>query len=173
MTILVTASWVGATHCIKFLCLNRGELATSTKALSASASASASALPASISSMILPITASQFLTTTTTTTTPSIIDHFNTVNLNNNFNENTTIMINTFSPTSAPGSGPVHIFNAPFFASWFCTNFCILFFPIYYLGRVAFKKCDGTEVLGDVLRGFRDRGFTIGKYLKSMPGEAG
>lgn len=57
-------------------------------------------------------------------------------------------------------------FNAPFFVAWFCTNMTILFFPIYLLGRAAMKKCQGPgEILGDVLRGFRERGFTIGKFI--------
>lgn len=34
------------------------------------------------------------------------------------------------------------------------------------LGRLTVKKCDGTgEVLGDIIRGFRDRGFTVGRFL--------
>lgn len=42
----------------------------------------------------------------------------------------------------------------------------MLFFPIYLLGRVAVKKCESPgEILGDVLRGLRDRGFTAGKYV--------
>lgn len=57
-------------------------------------------------------------------------------------------------------------FNAPFFVSWFCTNLTILFFPLYLLGRAAMRKCEGPgEILGDILRGFRDRGFTIGKFI--------
>lgn len=60
---------------------------------------------------------------------------------------------------------PVPKFNAPFFASWFCTNFSILFFPVYLFGRGFARKCGAnTETLGDILRGFRDRGFTIGLF---------
>ena len=34
------------------------------------------------------------------------------------------------------------------------------------MGRIAVKKCDGPgEVLGEILRGFRDRGFTVGRFL--------
>lgn len=57
-------------------------------------------------------------------------------------------------------------FKAAFFTTWFCTNFTLLFFPIYLLGRAAVKNCERpSEILGDVLRGFRDRGFTIGELL--------
>uniref|UniRef100_W8BBB5 Protein KRI1 homolog n=1 Tax=Ceratitis capitata TaxID=7213 RepID=W8BBB5_CERCA len=58
------------------------------------------------------------------------------------------------------------VFRAPFFAAWFFTNFSFFFFPIYVLGRMSLRKCDKPgEILGDVLRGFRDRGFTIGRFL--------
>lgn len=70
----------------------------------------------------------------------------------------------TIFPIYISKTTTVQAFNAPFFASWFCTNFAILFFPIYLLGRVAVKKCESPgEILGDVLRGLRDRGFTAGK----------
>jgi solute carrier family 35, member F3/4 len=58
-------------------------------------------------------------------------------------------------------------FQAPFFASWFCTNFVILFFPIYLLFRGLARKCGAnTETIGDILQGFRDRGFTFGRYIQ-------
>lgn len=74
---------------------------------------------------------------------------------------------NSTDPMRMRPSPPVHTaFNAPFFVSWFCTNMTVLFFPIYLLGRAAMKKCEGPgEILGDTLRGFRDRGFTIGTFL--------
>lgn len=57
-------------------------------------------------------------------------------------------------------------FQAPFFVAWFSSNLTILFFPLYLLGRAAMKKCQGPgEILGDILRGFRDRGFTVGKFI--------
>lgn len=60
-----------------------------------------------------------------------------------------------------------HQFRAPFFASWFCTNFVILFFPIYLLFRGIARRCGAnTETIGDILQGFRDRGFTIGRYIQ-------
>ena len=77
-------------------------------------------------------------------------------------------VITTDSESNAmiPEEPPMQPFAAPFFVSWFCTNLTILFFPIYLLGRAAMRKCEGPgEILGDVLRGFRDRGFTIGKFI--------
>lgn len=111
VTILVTASWVGATHCIKFLYIRR-----------------------------------------TTYTQPAV-----TTDMTNN---------STYFPIYISQTTTITAFNAPFFASWFYTNFVVLFFPIYLLGRVAVKKCESPgEILGDVLRGLRDRGFTAGKYV--------
>ncbi|XP_035894458.1 solute carrier family 35 member F4 isoform X1 [Anopheles stephensi] len=150
VTVLVTASWVGATHCIKFLYLRRNTYAST-----------------------LPPHLTAFITDGTTDTVPG--------GAAPDQNSTSAMIVHGFGPTSSflPSTAkpivtsdrvvpPVtsHVFNAPFFASWFCTNFAILFFPIYILGRVAIKKCDGTgEVLGEILRGFRDRGFTIGRFL--------
>lgn len=68
-----------------------------------------------------------------------------------------------------PPRQPVY-FNAPFFAAWFFTNFSLLFFPIYILGLVSARKCDKlSEILADVLRGFRERGFTIGMRESIAP----
>ncbi|XP_055618791.1 uncharacterized protein LOC129763585 isoform X4 [Toxorhynchites rutilus septentrionalis] len=144
VTILVTASWVGATHCIKFLYLQRN--------------AYASTLPPHLTALI------------TDNESPITPDTNTSVMIVHGFGPTTSFMPSTTKPivTSDHGGPPLstHIFNAPFFASWFCTNFAILFFPIYILGRVAIKRCDGTsEVLGEILRGFRDRGFTIGRFL--------
>jgi hypothetical protein len=84
--------------------------------------------------------------------------------------DNTTLMINTYeSPTGLSTTTTTYhaqIFNAPFFASWFSTNFAILFFPIYLLGRASVRKCgESGEAIGDIIRGFRDRGFTISRFL--------
>ena len=112
VTILVTASWVGATHCIKFLYIRRTSYAQ-----------------------------------------PTITSDLADNNL-------------TFPVYISKTTTTVTAFNAPFFTSWFCTNFAILFFPIYLLGRVAVKKCESPgEILGDVLRGLRDRGFTAGMFF--------
>lgn len=123
VTILVTVSWVGSAHSVKYLYL---------------------AKPEPKYTGVPPGT--NFLVT-----------------VDSEDNDNTTKLVHTFSPTE---SSLADTFNAPFFASWFFTNFTILFFPIYILGRVTVKKCDGTgEALGDIIRGFRDRGFTVGRFL--------
>lgn len=116
VTILVTASWVGATHCIKFLYIRRGNYAQPDMATATAAS--------NPNSTLFPLYMTSKQTTTISTTA----------------------------------------FNAPFFASWFCTNFVIFFFPVYLIGRIAVRKCESpSEILGDVLRGLRDRGFTVGQ----------
>lgn len=129
VTIFVTASWVGATHCIKFLYIHR---------------------------IYQP-----------SVTQPPIIsanDNFFYGDFENDTNE-------MFQPIHIPPkpSAPVHIqsFNAPFFTSWFCTNFSLLFFPIYLLGRMAITNCNESpgEILANIIRGFRDRGFTVGRFL--------
>lgn len=124
VTILVTISWVGATHAIKFLYLCN-DLQSS-----------------------------------------DILKYPHEL-LSKKFEKNATTGIQ-FINTKDRGKTIVAqpYFNAPFFASWFCSNFSILFFPIYLLGRVAMRKCDGPgEILGEVFRGFRDRGFTVGRYI--------
>ncbi|XP_037051657.1 putative thiamine transporter SLC35F3 isoform X4 [Bradysia coprophila] len=110
VTILVTASWVGATHCIKFLYIRRSSVTHQTI-------------------------------------------------ISDDIDSNSSVFYISKMTT-------IREFNAPFFASWFCTNFAILFFPIYLLGRIAVKKCESpSEMLGDVLRGLRDRGFTPGRFF--------
>lgn len=54
-------------------------------------------------------------------------------------------------------------YNAPFFTTWFITNFTILFFPLYLVCRLMTARCvSWGEVLGECVRGFRDKGFTPG-----------
>lgn len=125
VTILVTASWVGSAHSIKYLY--------------------------------------QFKPTNRFTSLPPETTLL--VQVDAEDNDNTTKLVHTFSPTGSTFSDD---FMAPFFASWFFANFTIFFFPIYILGRSMVKKCDGTgEALGDIIRGFRDRGFTAGRFLNS------
>lgn len=140
VTILVTASWVGATHCIKFLYLNRS---TYMNALDDFDEPTSTELDFVTNfrdeDSMLPISEG----------TITIADVEDATKL--------------FNVPPEPPPKP-NIFSAPFFAAWFFTNFSLLFFPIYILGRVSLRKCDKPgEILGDVLRGFRDRGFTIGK----------
>lgn len=142
VTILVTASWVGATHCIKFLYVYQNS--------------------------------SQYVASS-----PSVIstnDNFFYGDFENDTNE-------LFQPIHIPASiskmpvvsiSSVNVkpyadseFNAPFFATWFCTNFVLLFFPIFLIGRLMTNNCNESpgEIFGNVVRGFRDRGFTIGRFF--------
>lgn len=60
----------------------------------------------------------------------------------------------------------LHMFRAPFIASWLSTNFLIIFFPAYLIFRGIARKCGAnTETFGDILRGFRERGYTFGRYF--------
>ena len=132
VTILVTASWVGATHCIKFMYLNRSTYTT------------------------------QVEPDTIPNTSEDDDDDGGGGGIGGGVaeHENNSTLFGSDRKTKTFTS----IFNAPFFASWFCTNFCFFFFPIYLVGRIALRKCDKPgEILADVLRGLRDRGFTIGK----------
>lgn len=132
VTILVTTSWVGATHCIKYMYLYRAPYEDE---LDDDLDTSSSR--AELSTELEDILA----------ISDSSLHHV----------EDATEMFNI------PPRQPVY-FNAPFFAAWFFTNFSLLFFPIYILGLVSARKCDKlSEILADVLRGFRERGFTIGK----------
>lgn len=139
VTILVTASWVGATHCIKFLYVYQNS--------------------------------SQY-----TAAIPSVIstnDNFFYGDFENETNE-------LFQPIHIPVTIPKlqsaltshgkqytqSEFNAPFFASWFCTNFVLLFYPIFLVGRLM-SGCNESagDIFGNIIRGFRDRGFTLGRFF--------
>lgn len=57
-------------------------------------------------------------------------------------------------------------YNAPFFTTWFCTNWTVLFFPLYFfcqLGSLNYQTA--TDILGESVRNFRDRGFTAAHFL--------
>ncbi|KAF7379794.1 hypothetical protein HZH68_016742 [Vespula germanica] len=57
-------------------------------------------------------------------------------------------------------------YNAPFFTTWFCTNWEVLYFPVYFICRAVRTKCTTpSEILAESLRGFRDKGFTGGRFL--------
>ncbi|XP_032295227.1 solute carrier family 35 member F4 isoform X4 [Drosophila virilis] len=134
VTILVTASWVGATHCIKYMYLYRAPYEDELED-----DLDTSSSRAELSSELEDILA----------ISDSSLHHV----------EDATEMFNI------PPRQPIY-FNAPFFAAWFFTNFSLLFFPIYILGLISARKCDKlSEILAEVLRGFRERGFTIGRFL--------
>ncbi|XP_043595017.1 putative thiamine transporter SLC35F3 isoform X2 [Bombus pyrosoma] len=103
VTICVTASWVGATHCIRYLYFYKYE-------------------------------------------TPNY---------------------SSFSNSSITGRHQhTASYNAPFFTTWFCTNWEILYFPVYFLCQSARIKCNTpSEIIAESLRGFRDKGFTGGRFL--------
>ncbi|XP_061397896.1 uncharacterized protein LOC133333602 isoform X1 [Musca vetustissima] len=146
VTILVTASWVGATHCIKFLYLNRSTYMTAIDDIDS-------------------LAADELDFVTDIQGVELGIDSLLPVNDHTLSLEDVEDATKIFSiPPEPPKSS--NIFSAPFFAAWFFTNFSLLFFPIYVLGRISLRKCDKPgEILGDILRGFRDRGFTIGRFL--------
>ena len=146
VTILVTASWVGATHCIKLLYLNRSPYMTALDDFDT-----------------LPISGNDLNLVNSDDDDSDSLDSLIPIS-------DTSIIVTDVEDATkifhVPPSPPMqsNIFSAPFFAAWFFTNFSLLFFPIYILGRVSLRKCDKPgEILGDVLRGFRDRGFTVGK----------
>ncbi|XP_029161670.1 putative thiamine transporter SLC35F3 isoform X2 [Nylanderia fulva] len=106
VTICVTASWVGATHCIKYLYFHKSDKISQT---SVTANSSANDLP----------------------------------------HQHITLA-----------------YDAPFFTTWFCTNWEVLYFPVYFICRATRTKCASpSEIIVESLRGFRDKGFTGGRFL--------
>lgn len=133
VTILITASWVGATHCIKFLYIRQN--------ISMQHAAAAPSLVSANDNFF-----------------------FGTFeNDTNDFFE--PVHIAHGRSTKSPAAGQP--FNAPFFTAWFCTNFALLFFPIYLFGRLTVSNCSESpgEILANIVRGFRDRGFTATRFL--------
>jgi hypothetical protein len=56
-------------------------------------------------------------------------------------------------------------YNAPFFTTWFCTNWTVLFFPLYFICRLISTKCESPgNIMQESVRNFRDKGFTAGKH---------
>ncbi|XP_044592635.1 putative thiamine transporter SLC35F3 [Cotesia glomerata] len=105
VTVCVTASWVGATHCIKYLYFHKPDIIT---------------------------------------------NHIESDNV-----------------TSELYHQPIVLpYNAPFFTTWFCTNWTVLYFPVYFICQIARSKCTNpTEIIAESLRGFRDKGLTGGRFL--------
>lgn len=57
-------------------------------------------------------------------------------------------------------------YDAPFFTTWFCTNWKVLYFPVYFICWAARTRCaTPSEIIAESLRGFRDKGFTGGRFL--------
>ncbi|KAL0274510.1 UNVERIFIED_CONTAM: hypothetical protein PYX00_002609 [Menopon gallinae] len=100
VTICVTATWVGATHCIKFLYLKKQ-------------------IPVQMSSVT-----------------------------------NTTIQNLGME------------YNAPFFTTWFITNWTTLFFPLYFVANLAKSKCKSSgKIISESFKNFREKGFTAARFL--------
>ena len=56
------------------------------------------------------------------------------------------------------------VFNAPFFTTWFSTNWTVLFFPIYYCVQLASSRAlTPAEILCESVRNFRNSHFTAGQ----------
>ncbi|XP_018331457.1 putative thiamine transporter SLC35F3 isoform X2 [Agrilus planipennis] len=109
VTICVTASWVGATHCIKYLFLLRPI--------------------SSEGAVLLPQDTNDF---------------------------NMTAIKTQYTLT----------YSAPFFTTWFVTNWTILFFPLYYVCRLSSHRCKSpSDIFSESLRDFRDKGFTAVRFL--------
>lgn len=146
----MTVGWVGATHCIKFLYIRRNiSEFTSTVSMSASAS-------------IISSNDNFFFEDFDNDTN----ELFQTIHLPAEAAAEPVprILTKPSTPIAAPHD---HVYNAPFFTAWFCTNFALLFFPIYLLGHLAFSNCNESAgaILTNIVRGFRDRGFTAARFL--------
>lgn len=152
VTILITASWVGATHCIKFLYIQRDIMDPSSFA------------SMSVSASIISSNDNFFFEDFENDTN----ELFQTIHLPASAAA-APVPRNPLSakPSSSNTAANSHIYNAPFFTAWFCTNFALLFFPIYLLGRLAISSCSESpgEILGNIIRGFRERGLTAARFL--------
>lgn len=150
VTILITFFWVGTTHCFKFLFLPSTKLHHSL-----SSTLRGSGPPPQHT------TASVLKSLSITSSSISAQDPFFTDNSTSRQKVKSGLVIENNN-----ANDEYHQFKAPFFASWFCTNFVILFFPVYLMFRGVARRCGAnTETIGDILQGFRDRGFTIGRFI--------
>lgn len=147
VTILITFFWVGTTHCFKFLFLPSTKLHYSFSSLRNNNAFHHHTTNSFLKSLALPYS------------TPSILTQDRLLSENTTFKP----LINLSSSNSTEKS---YQFQAPFFASWFSTNFVILFFPIYLMFQSIAQKCGAApETFGDILRNFRERGYTFGRFL--------
>nr|CAH7751291.1 unnamed protein product [Callosobruchus chinensis] len=112
VTVCVTASWVGATHCIKYLYLGRPR--------DPETDADPLLLPRGVNEI------------------------------------NMTAIHSVYTVS----------YQAPFFTTWFVTNWTMLFFPLYYLTRLSNRRCESIfEILSESIRDFRDKGFTAVRFM--------
>uniref|UniRef100_A0AAR5Q515 EamA domain-containing protein n=1 Tax=Dendroctonus ponderosae TaxID=77166 RepID=A0AAR5Q515_DENPD len=111
VTVCVTASWVGATHSIKYLYLRRSKDEDYDD--------------------------------------PILVPH-DTTDLN------MTVLQTKYAVS----------FEAPFFTTWFVTNWTMLFFPLYFVSRLSTKRCESmSDILTESIRDFRDKGFTAVRFM--------
>lgn len=111
VTVCVTASWVGATHSIKYLYLRRPN--------------------------------------DNEYDDPILVPH-DTTDLN------MTVVQTKYAMA----------YQAPFFTTWFVTNWTMLFFPLYFISRLSLKRCESmSDILTESIRDFRDKGFTAGRFM--------
>ncbi|CAG2067122.1 unnamed protein product, partial [Timema podura] len=60
----------------------------------------------------------------------------------------------------------VVVYNAPFFTTWFCTNWTVLFFPLYFICRLTTTRCKSAgSILRESVGNFREKGFTAARFL--------
>ncbi|XP_039275413.1 putative thiamine transporter SLC35F3 isoform X7 [Nilaparvata lugens] len=70
------------------------------------------------------------------------------------------------SNSSSINQEPMVTYNAPFFTTWFITNWTVLFFPLYFVCKLISTRCQSpSEIIGESIRNFRDKGFTAGRFL--------
>ncbi|XP_022124831.1 putative thiamine transporter SLC35F3 [Pieris rapae] len=59
-----------------------------------------------------------------------------------------------------------HLYNAPFFTAWFCTNWLILFYPIYLIVMLIHNKCKSANAIAcNAFNDFKEKGFTFARFL--------
>lgn len=162
VTIFITFCWVGSTHCFYFLYLPSTKLHHS--------------LSSSMRGLSVSDNASHLDQVRTTTTTSSVFKAFNQPSSNTGSLSTHDSMglfsdvgsnLTTMKPKTKVKQQLEDLqFKAPFFASWFSTNFVILFYPIFLILRGCASKCGtNNETIGDIFQCFRDRGYTVGRYL--------
>ncbi|KAL3278978.1 hypothetical protein HHI36_016495 [Cryptolaemus montrouzieri] len=111
VTVCITASWVGATHCIKYLYLRRPLF--------------------DVDEDPVPL--------------PYDVSGYNMTPIHRRYEIS---------------------YQAPFFTTWFVTNWTMLFFPLFFMSRLNTKRYESmTDILSECIRNFRDRGLTFGRFM--------
>ncbi|XP_075975873.1 solute carrier family 35 member F3 [Anticarsia gemmatalis] len=59
-----------------------------------------------------------------------------------------------------------HLYNAPFFTAWFCTNWLIFFYPLYLIVMLIHNKCkSANDIVFDAFSDFKEKGFTFARFI--------